>query len=180
MTASFAPSPNDGFDLDQHRKALPALLERLRDNAGLLAGTVMFALALFALYHLAYDFDYDDVAAHVVELSGTVLAASLLLTALGYMSGRYRELRDASHALVPAIGAVVATLLYEVTFSLMQFLLGVESPVSGLVVRDLLIGALVNGVLATPLFAVVRTILRPTLVEPFRPRRRGTPIGLRV
>jgi hypothetical protein len=56
MTASFAPSPNDGFDhngfdLDQHRKALPALLDRLRDNAGLLAGTVMFAL-----YHLAYDF----------------------------------------------------------------------------------------------------------------------------
>src|SRR4051794_3968070 len=86
MTASFAPSPNDGFDLDQHRKALPALLERLRDNAGLLAGTVMFALALFALYHLAYDFDYDDVAAHVGLLSGTVLAASLLLTALSYLS----------------------------------------------------------------------------------------------
>lgn len=77
MTASFAPSPNDGldhdrFDLEQHRKALPVLLERLRDNAGLLAGTVMFALALFALYHLAHDFDYDDVAAHVGALSGTV------------------------------------------------------------------------------------------------------------
>ena len=44
MTASFVPSPNDGFDLDQHRKALPAFLDRLRDNAGLLAGTVMFAI----------------------------------------------------------------------------------------------------------------------------------------
>ncbi|GEO40982.1 hypothetical protein SAE02_51300 [Skermanella aerolata] len=91
MTASFAPSPNDGldhdgFDLEQHRKALPALLERVRDNAGLLAGTVMFALALFALYHLAYDFDYDDVAAHVGALSGTVLAASLLLTALSFFA----------------------------------------------------------------------------------------------
>src|SRR5690349_5142044 len=86
MTASFAPSPNDGFDVDQHEKALPALLDRLRDNAGLLAGTVMFALALFALYHLAYDFNYDDVAAHVSALSWPVLAASLLLTALSYVA----------------------------------------------------------------------------------------------
>jgi len=86
MIASFAPSPNDGFDVTQQEKALPALLERLRDNAGLLAGTVMFALALFALYHLAYDFNYDDVAAHVRELSGSVLAASVLLTALSYLA----------------------------------------------------------------------------------------------
>ena len=46
----------------------------------------MFALALFALYHLAYDFDYDDVAAHVGALSWTVLAASVLLTALSYLA----------------------------------------------------------------------------------------------
>ena len=91
MTASFAPSPNDGFDhdgfdLDHHGKTLPALLERLRDNAGLMAATVMFGLALFATYHLAYDFDYDDVAAHVGDLSGPVLAASLLLTAFSYLA----------------------------------------------------------------------------------------------
>jgi phosphatidylglycerol lysyltransferase len=86
MTASFAPGPNDGFDVVQHERALPALLDRLRDNAGLLAGTVMFALGLFALYHLAYDFNYDDVAAHISELSGSVLAASVLLTALSYLA----------------------------------------------------------------------------------------------
>src|SRR4051812_5192362 len=86
MTASFAPSPNDGFDVVQHEKALPALLDRLRDNAGLLAGTVMFALALFALYHLAYDFNYDDVAAHVGALPGSALAGSVLLTALSYLA----------------------------------------------------------------------------------------------
>ena len=86
MTASFAPSPNDGFDVVQHEKTLPALLNWLRDNAGLLAGTVMFALALFALYHLAYDFNYDDVAAHVSELSWPVLAASVLLTVLSYVA----------------------------------------------------------------------------------------------
>jgi uncharacterized membrane protein YbhN (UPF0104 family) len=86
MTASFAPSPNDGFDVVQHEEALPALLDRLRDNAGLLAGTVMFALALFALYHLAYDFNYDDVAAHVSALPGSALAGSVLLTALSYLA----------------------------------------------------------------------------------------------
>jgi phosphatidylglycerol lysyltransferase len=111
MTASFALSPNDGFDhdgfdLDQHRKALPAFLDRLRDNAGLLAGTVMFALALFALYHLAYDFDYDDVAAHVGLLSGTVLAASLLLTALSYFDPAY--LSEFDLGVVRLKGRVVA------------------------------------------------------------------------
>jgi phosphatidylglycerol lysyltransferase len=86
MTASFAPSPNDGFDVVQHEKTLPALLNWLRDNAGLLAGTVMFALALVALYRLANDFNYDDVAAHVSELSWPVLAASVLLTVLSYVA----------------------------------------------------------------------------------------------
>jgi len=86
MTASFASGPNDGFDVVQHEKALSALLDRLRDNAGLLAGTVMFALALFALYHLAYDFNYDDVAAHVSALPGSALAGSVLLTALSYLA----------------------------------------------------------------------------------------------
>jgi uncharacterized membrane protein YbhN (UPF0104 family) len=86
MTASFAPGPNDGFDVVQHERALPALPDRLRDNAGLLAGTVMFALALLALYHLAYDFNYDDVAAHISALPGSALAASVLLTALSYLA----------------------------------------------------------------------------------------------
>src|SRR3954454_10057315 len=85
MTASFAPSPNDGFDVVQHEKALPALLDRLRDNASLLAGTVIFALALFALYHLTYAFTNDDVAARVGALPGSVLAGAILLTPLSYL-----------------------------------------------------------------------------------------------
>jgi hypothetical protein len=80
------------------------------------------------------------------------------------MSGRYRELRDASHKLVPVAGAASATLAYATTFSLVQFLLGVESPVSPLVIREILI--------AMPVFAAVRALLRSDLTDDLRPRRR--------
>jgi rod shape-determining protein MreD len=115
-----------------------------------------------------------------MSLVQTLGVSSLLLTGVGYMAGRYRELRDASHTLLPPIAAAIATLAYATAFSLMQFLLGVDAPVSGLVARDILIGVAVNAVLAIPLFAVVRAALRPSLVDSHRPRRRSPPLGLRI
>lgn len=115
-----------------------------------------------------------------MALVQTLGVTSLLLTGVGYLAGRYRELRDASHALVPAIAGVIVTIAYGASFSLMQFLLGVDSSVSPLVIRDVLVGAIVNGLLATPLFAAVRALLRPSLLDSFRPRRRSTGIGLRL
>mgnify|MGYP001111876000 CR=1 FL=1 len=69
--------------------------------------------------------------------------------------------------------AAVATLAYSVTFALTQFLLGVDSPVSGLVVRDIIIGVVINSIIAIPLFGAVRALLRPSLIDSHRPRRRS-------
>jgi rod shape-determining protein MreD len=115
-----------------------------------------------------------------MALVQTLGVTSLLLTGVGYIAGRYRELRDASHALVPALAGTLVTLVYGATFSVTQFLLGVDSSVSPLVIRDILVGALLNGVIATPVFAVVRALLRPSLLDSLRPRRRSTGIGLRL
>jgi rod shape-determining protein MreD len=115
-----------------------------------------------------------------MALVQTLGVTSLLLTVLGYLVGRYGELRDSGHALVAPVAGAVATLLYATGFSIVQFLLGVESPVSALVIRDLLIGVLINGLLAMPVLAAVRALLRPSLTEPVRPRRRSSATGLRI
>jgi rod shape-determining protein MreD len=137
-------------------------------SVGLLAGAVPGATTGFLLGLVA------DMA-----LLQTLGVTSLLLIGVGYMAGRYRELRDASHKLVPAVTAVLATLVFSACFALVQFLLGVESTVSPLVIRDALVTVLLNAVLATPIFAIVRTVLRPDLVDDLRPRRRSA-TGLRV
>jgi rod shape-determining protein MreD len=138
-------------------------------SVGLLAGPIPGATTGFLLGLLA------DMA-----LLQTLGVTSLLLIGVGYLSGRYRELRDASHKLVPVIGAFAGTLAYSVSFSLTQFLLGVDSPVSPLVIRELLIGALLNALIAMPVFAAVRFVLRPDLIDDLRPRRRAPAAGLRL
>ena len=128
---------------------------------GLLAGPVAGATVGFLLGLVA------DMA-----LLQTLGVTSLLLIGVGYLAGRYRELRDATHKLVPPIGGLVATLAYGAAFSLVQFLLGVESPVSPLVIREIVVGAVINAFLAIPMFAVVRAFLRSDLIDDLRPRRR--------
>jgi rod shape-determining protein MreD len=138
-------------------------------SVGLLAGPVPGATAGFLLGLVA------DMA-----LLQTLGVTSLLLIGVGYLAGRYRELRDASHALVPVVGAAIGTLAYAASFSLTQFLLGVESPVSPLVIREILVGVLLNVVIAMPVYAAVRFLLRPDLVDDLRPRRRPSTGALRL
>jgi len=107
-----------------------------------------------------------------MALLQTLGVTSLLLIGVGYLAGRYRELRDATHKMVPPVGGLVATLAYAAAFSLVQFLLGVESPVSPLVIREIVVGALINALLAIPVFAAVRAFLRADLIDDLRPRRR--------
>ena len=139
-------------------------------SVGLLAGPIPGATVGFAL-GLVVD----------MALLQTLGVSSLLLTGVGYQAGRYRELRDASHKMVPALGGFVATLAYASAFSIVQFMLGVDSDVSPIVIRTILIGALVNALIATPVFKLVRLVLRPALVDDLRPRRRATSTtGLRI
>jgi rod shape-determining protein MreD len=97
---------------------------------------------------------------------------SLLYTGVGYGAGRLRELRDPAHPLVPVAVCAVATALATVGFSLLQFLLGVEAPVSWLLLRQILMTIVLNTLLAMPVYALCRRVLLPYLPDDPRRRRR--------
>jgi rod shape-determining protein MreD len=105
-------------------------------------------------------------------------ATSLVLTALGYGVGRYRDLRDPSHGLLPIPVAAASTLGYVLAVAAVSFMLEVGATVSTVVLREALITVLLNVALALPFFALVRRVLRPVLaVDPAaRMKRRADPI----
>jgi rod shape-determining protein MreD len=120
-------------------------------------------------------------------LSGATMgASSLVLTAVGYGVGRFREVRDPSHGLLPIAVGAAATAGFVVTFAAVSFMLDVGASVSALVIRDAIVTTLLNALLALPVFTGVRRLLRPVLkVDPLevrrrrRPPRETGPLGLR-
>jgi rod shape-determining protein MreD len=102
----------------------------------------------------------------------TVGLSSLLLLAIGFGAGRLHELRDPEGPLVPiAVGAAAAA-VFTIGYSLMQFLLGVDAPVSFNLVREIVTTTLLDAVIALPVMALVFRILRGALPEDPRVRRR--------
>jgi rod shape-determining protein MreD len=97
---------------------------------------------------------------------------SLIFSTVGYGAGRVRELRDPAHTLAPVAVGAVATAVAAVGFSLLQFLLGVEAPVSLQLLRQILMTIVLNTLLALPVFAVCRRVLLPFLPDDPRRRRR--------
>jgi rod shape-determining protein MreD len=116
----------------------------------------------------------------------TMGASSLVLTASGYAVGRYREVRDPSHSLLPiGVGAAV-TAGWVVAFAAVSFMLDIGATISPLVIGDMLLTVLLGAILALPVFVGTRKLLRPSLaVDPFetgrrrRPPRETGPLGLR-
>lgn len=111
-----------------------------------------------------------------LALVQTVGLSSLLYVAVGYGVGRLRELRVDGVFTAIVVGAV-ATLAGGVAYALMQFLIGVDAPVSLELVRNIITTALVNAIIATPVFALVRRVLAPAMPEQGRRRRRARPAG---
>jgi len=130
-------------------------------SVGLLCGSITGAVMGFTVGLLV------DTA-----LLQTLGVSSLILLTVGYLSGRLRELRDPAHALAPVAAGAAATAIATVGFSLMQFLLGIDAPVSFLLVRDILVTIIVNTLLALPVYNLVRRVLLPLLPEDPRRRRR--------
>ena len=130
-------------------------------SVGLLAGSVAGALLGFAL-GLFLD----------TALLQTLGVTSLVLTFVGYGAGRVRELRDPAHGLAPIALGAAATAGASVGYALLQFLLGVEGPVSLLLVRQILIVIVLNTLLALPVYALCRRVLAPLLPDDPRRRRR--------
>jgi len=128
---------------------------------GLLAGSIPGAIMGFAV-GLLVD----------LLLFQTLGVTSLLYIVIGYWSGRLREVRDPSHGLVPMGLGAAATAFAGVGMTLIQFLLGVDSPVSLLLLQQIFVAVLVNSLLALPVYALVRRVLEPTLPQDPRRRRR--------
>ena len=107
-----------------------------------------------------------------LALVQTVGLSSLVYVGIGYGAGRFREVRDPQGALVPLAVGAAATAAATIGYSIMQFLLGVDAPVSFLLARDLFATILLNAIIATPVHAAVRRLLLPALPEDPRRRRR--------
>jgi rod shape-determining protein MreD len=111
-------------------------------------------------------------------------ASSLVLTAVGYGVGRYQEVRDPSHGLLPIPIGAAATAGYVIGFAALSFMIQVRGPVSASVIREMIITILLNALLALLIFPIIRRFLRPSLVGDQRVRRRQPhattgPLGLR-
>jgi rod shape-determining protein MreD len=129
--------------------------------AGLLCGSTLGAVTGFAVGLLV------DLA-----LLQTLGVTSLIFTLIGYWSGRLRELRDPQAALTPLLVGAGASALALVGYSLMEFMLGVDAPVSFELVRQIVLGVVVNTIVSVPLWALVRRSLEGALPDDPRRRRR--------
>lgn len=129
---------------------------------GLLCGSVPGAAAGFAIGLLV------DLA-----LVQTLGITSLLLTLIGFWAGRLREVRDPQGAIVPIVVGAAAASVAFIGYAVIEFLLGVDAPVSFQLLRDIVIGIVVDTIVALPFWLMVRRALRGSMPEDPRRRRRN-------
>jgi rod shape-determining protein MreD len=145
----------------------PDILPALVVSLGLLGGSMTGAVAGFSIGFL--------VDCLLVEALG---ATSLVLLGVGYLAGLFRERFEIHSSLVPALLCMGLTLFAELGFAAVQLLLGVDSPVSPLIVRDMLLKSVYAFFLGWLIYVGVRRALRPALVEEPRVQRRRQPTVL--
>jgi rod shape-determining protein MreD len=139
---------------------LPALVVCLALLGGSLTGAVAgFSIGLF-------------LDCLLVEALGV---SSLVLLSIGYLAGLYRERFEIDNILVPALLCMVLTLVAELGFAAIQLLLGIDAPVSLLIVRDMVLKSVYAFFLGWPIYLIVRRALRPALVEEPKVQRRRQP-----
>jgi rod shape-determining protein MreD len=143
---------------------LPALVAVL----GLLGGTMAGAVAGFSV-----GFLLDCLL--IAPLGG----GSLVLLGVGYLAGLFRERFEIHSPLVPPLLCMVLTLLAELGFGAVELMLGIDAPVSPLVIRDILLKSIFAFFLGWAIYVGLRRALRPALVEEPTARRSRRPEGRR-
>jgi rod shape-determining protein MreD len=141
----------------------PDVLPALVVSLGLLGGSMTGAVSGFSIGLL--------VDCLLVEALG---ATSLVLLSTGYLAGLFRERFDIHSALVPPLMCMGLTLFAEIGYGAVQVMLGIDSQVSLLIVRDTLLKAVYAFFLGWPIYLILRRVLRPALVEEPRVRRRSS------
>jgi rod shape-determining protein MreD len=145
----------------------PDILPALVVSLGLLGGTMTGVVTGFSIGLL--------LDCLLIQPLG---ASSLVLLSAGYLAGLFRERFEIHSALVPPLLCMGLTLFAELGFGAVQLMLGIDAPVSGLVVRDMLIKSIFAFFLGWPIYLGVRRALRPALVEDPTVRRRKQPTVL--
>lgn len=109
----------------------------------------------------------------------TLGVSSLVLLSIGYLAGRYREGFEIRNKTVPALLAGGFTLVAAAGFAAIELMLGVDAPVSLLVVREIFVQGLLAILLGFGVYPLVRRALGPALIDYrpssrlFAPRRRA-------
>lgn len=132
----------------------PDVLPSLVVVLGLFGGTLTGAVCGFSV-----GFLLDCLL--IVPLGG----GSLVLLATGYLAGLFRERFEIHSTLVPPLLCMVLTLFAELGFGAVELMLGIDAPVSTLVIRDILLKSIFAFFLGWGIHALLRRLLRPALVE---------------
>jgi rod shape-determining protein MreD len=145
----------------------PDVLPALVACIGLLGGSMAGAVGGFAI-----GFFLDCL---LVEALGVT---SLVLLGTGYLAGLFRERFEIHSSLVPPLLCMSFTLLAELGYGAAELLLGLDAPISILIVRDMLLKSVYAFFLGWPIYLGLRRVLRPALVEEPKVRRRRQPTVL--
>ena len=94
-----------------------------------------------------------------IALFQTLGISSFLFTLAGYFSGRYAEGVDPDSWFPPVFTVFVCTAVVQVLHAMIMFLLGVEAAVGFVLLRIVLPTAILNALLAAPIFVVSRWLL---------------------
>ncbi|MGN6276388.1 MAG: rod shape-determining protein MreD [Solirubrobacterales bacterium] len=132
----------------------PDVLPSLVAVLGLLGGTMAGAVGGFSV-----GFLLDCLL--IAPLGG----ASLVLLATGYLAGLFRERFEIHSPLVPPLLCMVLTLFAELGFGAVELMLGIDAPISPLVIRDMLLKSIFAFFLGWAIYIGLRRALRPALVE---------------
>lgn len=132
----------------------PDIVPLVAVSLGLLGGALVGAACGFTIGLLL-----DSV------LLATLGVSSLVLLGAGYLAGRYREGAQISNTLIPPLLAAALTTGAAAGFAAIQLMLGVDTPVSLLALREIFVQGLLAFVFMIPIHPLIRRILRPALVD---------------
>ncbi len=147
----------------------PDVLPSLVAVLGLLGGSMTGAVCGFSA-----GFLLDCLL--IAPLGG----GSLVLLATGYLAGIFRERFEIHSPLVPPLLCMALTFFAELGFGAIELMLGIDAPVSPLVLRDMLIKSIFAFFLGWAIYLALRRLLRPALVEEPMVRRGKRPTVLGV
>jgi rod shape-determining protein MreD len=142
---------------------LPALVVCL----GLLGGTMTGAVSGFAI-----GFLLDCLL--IQPLGG----ASLVLIAVGYAAGMFRERFEIHSRFVVPLLCALLTFAAELGYGAIEAMFGIETDVSVLVLRDILVQSAFAFFLGWAIYVGLRRLVRPALVDEATVRRTRRPTVL--